>query len=411
MSPTGPDHRAGAGHEPLRARTRPAGEREAPGLGSHRGFAWWHGARGLVSDGVARRVPVTAVHDALAAIEVEEGPAVPATGPIALGALPFDPAAMAGAAMVIPRRLWTRGADGSTWLTEITGGPGPGGPTPSDRELPGRRSPSVAGPEPAETGLSPRQWAGLVGEALQRIDAGAIDKVVVARQVTMTADRAIAPGDVVTRLVAAQPGCYVFAADGLVGATPEMLVERHGDTVRSRPMAGTVGRSDKRALSWLAGSGKNRWEHQLVVDAVVKGLARWCGEPPAVSEPHPEPFADLAHIVTEVVGTLAAPFPSALDLALQLHPTPAVAGAPTEAALALISTLEPAPRGRYCGPVGWVGADGDGEFAIALRCAEVEANRARLYAGAGIVAGSRWEEEWCETEAKLEPMRRALVGG
>jgi menaquinone-specific isochorismate synthase len=401
----------------MRARTRPAEERDALDLPSAGGFAWWHDGRGLVSDGVARRVPVAAVQDALAAIEVEEGPAVGATGPIAVGALPFDPAAMAAAQMVIPRRLWTRDADGSSWLTEISGGPGPASPGPGDPPPidhgPADRDQAEEGPAdpgPADQSLSSRQWAGLVGEALHRIDAGELDKVVVARQVTMAADRAISPGEVVSRLVAAQPGCYVFAADGFMGATPEMLVERHGEVVRSRPMAGTVGRSDQRALSWLAGSGKNRWEHELVVDAVVACLARWCSEPPVASEPHTEPFADLAHIVTEVKGTLSSPLPSALDLALELHPTPAVAGAPTEAALALISALEPAPRGRYGGPVGWVGANGDGEFAIALRCAEVEANRARLYAGAGIVAGSRWEEEWCETEAKLEPMRRALVG-
>lgn len=402
MSRSSPGPGAGVGDGPLRARTRPAEERDGLGLRSARGFAWWRDGRGLVSEGVARRVPVAAVKGALAAIEVEESPPVAAAGPIALGALPFDPAAMAGAEMVIPSRLWTRDANGSTWLTEISGGPGPASPGPGD--------PGAVEPVPAGTGLSSRQWAGLVGEALRRIDAGELDKVVLARQVTMTADRPISPGEVVSRLVAAQPGCYVFAADGLVGATPEMLVERHGEVVRSRPMAGTVGHSDERALSWLAGSGKNRWEHELVVDAVVRCLARWCGGPPVASEPRTEPFADLAHIVTEVVGTLSSPLPSALDLALELHPTPAVAGAPTGAALALISALEPAPRGRYGGPVGWVDANGDGEFAVALRCAEVEANRARLYAGAGIVAGSRWEEEWCETEAKLEPMRRALVG-
>ncbi|MBO0893494.1 MAG: chorismate-binding protein, partial [Acidimicrobiales bacterium] len=348
MSEARHDRGAGAPPEPMRARTRPAEGRDGSGLRSARGFAWWHDGRALVSEGVARCVPVASVVDALAAIEVEEGPAVPATGPIAHGALPFDPAAMAAAEMIIPRRLWTRDADGSTWLTEISGGPGPSRPAPAD--------PPVVDRGPDGSGVSVRQWEGLVGEALRRIDAGQLDKVVVARQVTMTADRPISPGQVVRRLLAAQPGCYVFAADGFVGATPEMLVERHGEVVRSRPMAGTVGQSDERALSWLSRSGKNRWEHELVVDAVVRCLTRWCAERPVASEPHTEPFADLAHIVTEVTGTLSAPFPSALDLALELHPTPAVAGAPTEAALALISTLEPAPRGRYGGPVGWVDA-------------------------------------------------------
>jgi menaquinone-specific isochorismate synthase len=371
-----------------------------------------------VADGVAGRVPVPEVHDALAAIEVDEDSGPPASGPIALGALPFDPAALDTAAMVIPRRLWRRDAGGSTWLTEISGGPdtieppSAGSGTPAGSGAPdGPAKPAVVGPGRLKEELSPRQWAGVVGEALDRIEAGDLDKVVLSRQVTVPVDRTISTADVVSRLVAAQPGCYVFAAGGFVGATPEMLVTRQGDTVRSRPMAGTVARNDDRALSWLAGSVKNRWEHELVVDAVVGGLARWCDEPPRASEPHAVPFADLAHIVTDVVGRLSGPAPSALTLALDLHPTPAVAGAPTEAALALISTLEPAPRGCYGGPVGWVGANGDGEFAVALRCAEVQAGLARLYAGAGIVAGSRWKDEWCETETKLGPMRRALVGG
>jgi menaquinone-specific isochorismate synthase len=371
-----------------------------------------------VADGVADRVPVAEVHDALAAIEVDGSSGPPASGPIALGALPFDPAAIDGAAMVIPRRVWTRDAEGSTWLTEISGGPGaieppPAGPgAAADPGAPaGPGTTALVGAGRLQDELSPRRWAGVVGEALERIDAGDLDKVVLSRQVTVAVDHAISTADVVSRLIADQPGCYVFAAGGFVGATPEMLVARQGDTVRSRPMAGTVARNDDRALSWLAGSGKNRWEHELVVEAVVGGLARWCDEPPGASEPHTEPFADLAHIVTDVVGRLSPPAPSALTLALDLHPTPAVAGAPTEAALALISTLEPAPRGRYGGPVGWVGANGDGEFAVALRCAEVQADRARLYAGAGIVAGSRWKDEWCETETKLGPMRRALVGG
>lgn len=375
-------------------------------LARHRGkgFVWWHDGRGLVAAGVAGRVPVAGVRDALAAIELEEDPAPPATGPIALGALPFDPAAIGTATMVIPRRVWTRDTEGSTWLTEIAGGPHylePKAPA---------EAPPVVDAGRAREELLPHRWASAVGEVLQRIEAGELDKVVLSRQVTVTADRPISTRDVVSRLIAAHPRCYVFAADGLVGATPEMLVTRQGDRVRSRPMAGTVARSDDRALSWLTGSGKNRWEHELVVDAVVTGLARWCDELPRASEPHAEPFAELAHIVTDVAGRLADPAPTALGLALDLHPTPAVAGAPTEAALALISALEPAPRGRYGGPVGWVDANGDGEFAVALRCAQVRANRALLYAGAGIVAGSKWEDEWCETEAKLEPMRRALEG-
>jgi isochorismate synthase EntC len=186
-------------------------------------------------------------------------------------------------------------------------------------------------------------------------------------------------------------------------------VERRGRVVRSRTMAGTVGRNGDRTAAWLAGSTKNRREHALVIEAVVTKLQQMCPDPVQVSQPYAEQFTDLAHIVTDIVGTLSADAPSALELALALHPTPAIAGTPTPEALALIGALETPSRGRYGGPVGWVGADGDGEFAVALRCAELHGNRAVLYAGAGIVAGSTAEEEWQETEAKFEAMRRALT--
>jgi len=259
-----------------------------------------------------------------------------------------------------------------------------------------------------QSDMSEDQWACAVGEALEHIKAGQLDKVVLARQVTVTADTELLAGDIVQRLVSAHPSCYVFCTDGFVGASPELLVERRGDMVRSRPMAGTVPRNDEAALEWLEASAKDGREHALVVDAVVTRLTRLCDQPPHVSDPHSEPFAGLAHIVTNVVGRLSSPVPSALDLALELHPTPAVAGTPVGTALELISALEMWPRGRYAGPVGWVDACGDGEFAVALRCAEVHAKRAVLYTGAGIVAGSTWEDEWRETESKLAPMLRAL---
>ena len=218
-------------------------------------------------------------------------------------------------------------------------------------------------------GASRAEWAHAVGEALARIEAGKLDKVVLARQVRLEADTEFQVGDVVRRLRTDQPGCHVFAAGGFIGATPELLVERRGRVVRSRPMAGTVGGRGDRAVEWLAGSTKNRREHALVVNAVVTTLQELCPEPVQVSKPYAEPFADLAHIVTDIVGTLSAEAPSALELALALHPTPAIAGRPTEDALALIGALEAQSRGRYGGPVGWVGAEGDGEFAVALRCA------------------------------------------
>jgi isochorismate synthase EntC len=123
----------------------------------------------------------------------------------------------------------------------------------------------------------------------------------------------------------------------------------------------------------------------------------------------PVSLTDLAHLATLITARLRDVDTSAVDLALALHPTPAVAGTPRAAALATISRLEPTPRDRDAGPCGWIDAEGDGEFVVALRGAQLDGDRARLHAGAGIVAGSRAEAEWAETQVKLEPMLRALV--
>jgi isochorismate synthase len=168
-------------------------------------------------------------------------------------------------------------------------------------------------------------------------------------------------------------------------------------------MAGTGARADEHA-----GSEKDGREHRLVVEAVVDALRQACDEP-RVHSTAPVALTDLSHLATLITAHVSDTETSAVDLALALHPTPAVAGTPRGAALAAISRLEPTPRDRYAGPCGWVDADGDGEFVVALRGAQLEGNRARLHAGAGIVAGSEADAEWAETQVKLEPMLRALV--
>jgi len=159
----------------------------------------------------------------------------------------------------------------------------------------------------------------------------------------------------------------------------------------------------------LRASTKDANEHRIVVQAIVEALGPWCEHLDAPDTPEVDTFADVAHLATPVYGTLRDPAPDALTLVRALHPTPAVGGTPTAAALDVISRLEAEPRGAYAGPVGWIDARGDGEWAVALRGAAVDGHRARLHAGAGIVAGSDPEAEWVETQAKLEPMLRALV--
>jgi menaquinone-specific isochorismate synthase len=236
---------------------------------------------------------------------------------------------------------------------------------------------------------------------------------VLAREVTVEADAAFDLRDVLDRLTRTQPGCYVYAHDGFVGASPELLVRREGSRVTSRPMAGTAPRhedpaADERAVAALQASSKDDLEHRLVVDWVRDTLAL-CTTALEVGDPIPERFTTVTHLTTTIHAELTDTGLTALDLALALHPTPAVGGSPRAAALDAIQRLEPFARGSYGGPVGWVDAAGDGEFAVALRCADIDGHRARLFAGAGIVAGSDPDLEWAETQAKLEPMLRCLV--
>jgi isochorismate synthase len=243
---------------------------------------------------------------------------------------------------------------------------------------------------------------------------------VLAREVVARADGVIAAAQVARALRAAYPACFTYLAtadDGtaLVGASPELLVRRRGHEVSSRPMAGTIARGatddgDRAAEDALAASAKDSLEHRLVIDAVVDGLCAGGVHVTSVRGPEVARLATVLHLATTIAGTVdARSASSALELALGLHPTPAVAGAPRDTALAMLQRLETFDRGCYAGPVGWVDAHGDGEWAVALRCAELDGATARLVAGAGIVAGSDPDAEWAETQAKLEPMLRVLV--
>ena len=255
----------------------------------------------------------------------------------------------------------------------------------------------------------------MIDDALGRIAGGTLDKVVLARRVTVGADADFDLDGVVEHLAHEHPSCFVYAMGGFVGASPELLVRRRGALVVSRPMAGTVTRgdtvdADRRAVAAMAASAKQRAEHQLVVAAVRAALDGWCEEISASARPEVARLATVAHLATTVAGRLRGTHPpSALAVADRLHPTPAVGGWPRAEALVAIAELEDFDRGRYAGPVGWLDARGDGDWAVAVRCASVAGSTAELVAGAGIVAGSDPAAEWVETQAKLGPMLRALV--
>jgi menaquinone-specific isochorismate synthase len=387
----------------LVARTR---EVEAPGelLDSLApdGFAWLTDGSGFVTSGIAARVPAGDVDRVLAGIENDDPVSRPGTGAIAVSSLPFRDAARGE--LVVPASVTGLDADGRAWRTEI-----------------GSTAPvaSSAVPAPTRFGVEGRvsrtEWAAQVHTILAAIAAGELAKAVLAREVVVHADAPFDARVVVERLRATQGGCVLFAAGGNVGATPELLVRRRGTTVVSRPMAGTIPRGatdagDSAAEAALAASVKDGLEHRLVVDAVVDGLRGSGVDIASVRGPDVARLATVSHLATTIAGKVEPRSArSALELALRLHPTPAVAGAPCDAALAMLENLETFDRGRYAGPVGWVDALGDGDWAVALRCAELDGTTARLVAGAGVVAGSDPDAEWAETQAKLEPMLRVLV--
>ncbi|MFM7271425.1 MAG: isochorismate synthase MenF [Actinomycetes bacterium] len=358
-------------------------------------FVWLRDGVGFVASGVAATVPAREVAEFLDRIVVDDEVDASGTGAIAVGALPFDPGEPA--ALVVPARVIGRTVDGRTWITEI----GPFGERGHEGSAPPAHLERVGG-------TTVDEWRHAVGVALDAIALGQVDKVVLARDLTLRADAPFDVAAVLGRLCEQQAGTYIYAHRGLVGASPELLVRRRAGVASSTPMAGTARGTDPASIDALTNSAKDAREHRLVVEAVLAALEPHTDSAPEVRGPEVVALPNLVHLVTRVDVKLRADAPNALDLARALHPTPAVGGSPTAPALALIAALEPRGRDRYAGPVGWVDATGDGEFAIALRGATIDGAEARCFAGCGIVAGSDPEAEWAESERKLAPMLRAL---
>ena len=259
------------------------------------------------------------------------------------------------------------------------------------------------------------QWQAAVDVAVSRIYLGELDKVVLARDIVAQLDEPLHIGSLLLRLNEAFPECWTFCVDGLVGATPELLIRRDGEHVTSRVLAGTMRRSrdsdrDGQLAAELLGSDKDQEEHVYAVESVAAALATHCTDLKVPAEPFILRLANVQHLATDVTGELVDAAP-ALALAASLHPTAAVCGTPTERATQVIRELEGMDRGRYSAPVGWIAAHGDGEFGIALRCALIEnaeRTKLRLFAGCGIVAGSTGESAVAESQAKFGAMRAAL---
>ncbi len=375
-------------------------------------LAWVRDGSGLVGWGEAARLEVTGGdrftvardwwRDLVAHAEVDDEVGVRGSGPVAFGSFAFrddEPSVL-----VVPEVVLGR-SDGRTWLTTV------GEP------------PRLASPEPvrptrglryAHGELSVTDFRAAVEAAVERIDAGELEKVVLAHDLLAVAEHDIDVRAVLAGLAAGNPDCWTFAVDGLVGATPELLVSRTGDRVFSRVLAGTTSRGGNAAadiarVDALMHSAKDLAEHRFAVESLVASLAPHVRDLVVPPEPVPLELSNVTHLATDVVATLGDGS-DVLDLLAAVHPTAAVGGTPSDVALGVLAELEPMNRGRYTGPVGWVDARGDGEWGIALRCAQLDGPTARLFAGGGIVAGSDPDDEVLEAQAKLLPMREALEG-
>ncbi len=400
--------------------------------------AWVRQSAGLAGWGEAARVTLPAgadrftagekwLHAITESADIDDAVRRRGSGLVAFGTFTFDDASE-GSVLVVPEAVLGRDGTGNAWLTTITPDGGPERETGAQQAGAPRSGAwphsvsqhSVIQPYIApgaiawhDGSLSAPEWQQAVGEAVHRITHSAeLRKVVLARDLHATADHPIDVRVLLSRLAARYPGCHTFACDGLVGATPELLISRDSWEVSSLVLAGTAPRGatpgqDSDLARALLGSAKENEEHEYAAVSLRDALSPLCAAMYVTPRPELIRLPNVQHLGTRVHGTLAA-VKSALTLVAALHPTAAVGGTPTGAAVEAIRELESMDRERYAGPVGWIDADGNGEWGIALRCAQLAGRRARLFAGCGIVAASDPVAELAETESKFRPMRMAL---
>ncbi|WP_329520800.1 isochorismate synthase [Spirillospora sp. NBC_01491] len=386
-----------------------------PRLPDPAALAWIRHGEGIVGWGQAARLPLPGgpdrftdaarhLRELFAAAHIDDPVGLPGTGPVAFGTFGFDPASP-DSVLIVPRHVLGR-RDGRAWLTTI--GDDTTTPAPTRQPAPPTRLSWSDG------ALTAPAWERAVAAAVERIRAGHLGKAVLARDLYAHAAEPIDPRVLLRRLAGRFPACYTFSVAGLVGATPELLIRRTGGRVDSLVLAGTTARGtgttdDAARAARLLASAKDRQEHAYAAEMVRDALAPLCAELHVPAEPELLTLPNVMHLASAVHGRLAGER-SVLDVVAALHPTPAVGGTPTGRALDLIRELEGMDRGRYAGPVGWVDARGDGEWGIALRCAEIQGDRARLFAGCGIVADSDPAAELAEAQNKFRAMQYALEG-
>lgn len=346
---------------------------------------------------------------------VRDSVGLPGTGPVCFGSFAFSRRSSTGGVLIVPEIVIGR-RDGVSWVTTMSTGALP--PSGDAADL----LPEIAPVRPqsqvrfSDGALAAAEWQDSVREVIEVIRSGAVGKVVMARDVIAELDGEPDARRVLGRLAETYETCWTFAVDGMIGATPELLVRRERGLLSSRVLAGTIRRtgddaSDLARAGALARSSKDLEEHEFAVDSLTASLGPFVASTSAPETPSVLHLPNVMHLATDVTAVLDSEHAgmSSLAVAAALHPTAAVCGTPTLAAADVISAHERMDRSRYAAPVGWMGSDGDGEWGIALRSAAVTGPRSlRLFAGCGIVAASDPAAELAESEAKLAPMRSAL---
>ncbi|MCO4236241.1 isochorismate synthase [Pseudarthrobacter raffinosi] len=372
--------------------------------------------------------------------DITDSVELPGTGPVAFGSFAFSKKSTHVSRLIVPE-IVVGVRDGRYWLTQLTVDDGElteagalaalagwlsGGSTAGD--VPAEPAGAVVRPLPSADGatlhtgsLSEEDWMAAVAAGVAEIRTGALEKLVLARDIVATVPSGVNAAQVLRELAVRYRECWTYGVDGLVGATPEMLIQVEGRTAQARVLAGTLDRRDAHGESGipmdyaervLAGSEKQRHEHEIAIQSLTSQLAPFSEAMNAHDEPFILELPNVWHLASDVKAELAeveGHVPTCLALINALHPTAAVCGTPTLVAGALIRKLEHLDRGPYAGPVGWLDAAGNGEWGIALRGAVIEdPHTVRLYAGCGIVDGSQPEAELAETWAKFRPMLESL---
>ncbi len=384
-------------------------------LNSDAPLSWVRNGEGLVGWGVHATTTVSGKdrfekartwwHHQLETFAVANSVHGSGTGPVLFTSFSFD--RNEESVLVIPKVIvGQKGAQ--SWITWIGDTPQPVLP-----ESPAQYSQGTF--TFGDGSITTSAWKERVAEAIKRVGSSQVDKVVLARDLVAESTTSIETAPILKKLAAEYPSTWTFAVDGLVGATPELLLRLSRGMVTSRVLAGTIPKTgnDEKDLALaasLARSSKDLEEHEYAVRSVADALEPFCSSTNVPESPFVLHLANVMHLATDVTGALIETKQrvDAFSLLQSLHPSAAVCGTPRNIAFDIITEIEGMNRGRYAGPVGWIDASGDGELGIALRSGQITDREIRIFAGCGIVAGSNPEKELEESNAKMIAMRSAL---